>query len=265
MLLDLTQWGVGSSNIHVVISQWGFTRLCWRDQFLYKWSQLTYNTYSDISRSLGVQSEDWFLSVPTRYLQHGMWNVGERRWFCRFCHTAITQLWLSTDSTTWAVAILISKTTGSCQVHAGCDAEECFHNLVCIILLRLKLDAWIFHYLMMSNRKYTLLCKYKVRVWVAGFLCATYRESGNWCVSSPQGRSGDGPSSQRYSTGSWFPVQSPCACCSDTSESNEQLAHANNRIVPLTHHYHCNLIRVNCGIWCFTVLNQFSGIITAMS
>lgn len=80
---------------------------------------------------------------------------------------------------------------------------------------------------MMSNRKYTLLCKYKVHVWVPVFLCATYQESGSWCVSSPQGLLGDGPSSLHCSTGSWFPVQSPCACCSDTSESNEQLAHAN--------------------------------------
>ena len=147
----------------------------------------------------------------------------------RFCHTVMTQLWLSTNCTTWAAAILSSEATGGCQVHVGCEAEEYFHNLVCIIWPRLKLNVWIFHNQMTSSRKYTLLCRYSVSAWVSVWVRASYQESGSWCVSSPQGLLGDGPSSLRYSKGSWFLVQSPCACCSETSESKEQLAHAYNQ------------------------------------
>lgn len=71
-----------------------------------------------------------------------IWHVEcGRAELIRFFHTVMTQLWLSADCTTWAVAILCSEMSGSCQVYVGCDAEEYFHNLVGIIWPRLKLTA----------------------------------------------------------------------------------------------------------------------------
>ena len=85
----------------------------------------------------------------------------------RCCHTVMTQPWLDTACYTWAVAILLPERTGTWQVRGGCEAEEDSNNLVCTILQRLKLAAWIFHHLMMSNGKYSLLCGGKKCVWVS--------------------------------------------------------------------------------------------------
>lgn len=76
------------------------------------------------------------------------WHVERgRAEMIRFCHTVVTQPWLSTDCTTWAAAILISGTTGSCQVHVGlwCGgvlSQSCLHNLVEVKISRMNISSW---------------------------------------------------------------------------------------------------------------------------
>lgn len=165
------------------------------------------------------------------YLQPGMWHVecGRAEMIRFLSHrddSAVTKHWLYYLG---GGHFDPSETTGSCQVHVCSRAWECFHNLVCIISAELKLVPCIFYYPIRRNRKRSLVCKSTVCVWVHVRVNASHQESGSWCVASPRGLSGDGPSSQHCSKGSWFPVQSPCVCCFNTSESKEQLAHANKQ------------------------------------
>lgn len=162
-----------------------------------------------------------------------MWNVGERRWW-----DLDTTLWLRRD---WLHYLGCShfnlrKPQGLRWLWwKGVVGEGHFLCLVCIISPRTKLAAWIFHFrIKLASRKYTLSCKY--RACVAGWVHASYRESGNLYVSSPRGLWGDGPSSRRCPTGSWFLVQSLCACCSDTSNTQEEI----------WHHQHGTLVQTPC-------------------
>lgn len=106
----------------------------------------------------------------------------------------------------------------------GVLSQSCLHNLIKVKISRMNIslssDELSEVYFIMQIQSVCL---------GACWVHASYQESGSWCVSSPQGLLGDGPSSLHCSKGSWFRVQSPCACCSNTSESNEQLARANNQ------------------------------------
>lgn len=78
----------------------------------------------------------------------GAWHVEcGRAEMIRFCHTVMTQPWLSTECTTWAAGILISETSGSCQVHAGwrlwCEgllSQSCLHNLTEVKISRMNIS-----------------------------------------------------------------------------------------------------------------------------
>lgn len=125
VLLDLTQQGATSGKNHVVTSQWGFSRLRWREQsqiiLLLIASHCTFfmPDFDQICRHSWLMRQIWVIAVCVvcSDVLSGAGHVecgrAEMIWFCHF---AMTQPWLSIDCTTWAAAILI---WGSCQVHVG--------------------------------------------------------------------------------------------------------------------------------------------------
>ena len=130
------------------------------------WSQLTHSSPLYISfwpinptkkQVKSDKTDSCLFQCAISSLACGLWASGDDVILSHRYDSAVTKHWLYYLG---SGHFDLPETTGSCQ--AGCDAEVCFHNLVCIIFPKLKLVAWIFHHLMMSNRKYTLVCKYKV-------------------------------------------------------------------------------------------------------
>lgn len=158
-----------------------------------------------------------------------MWSVGERRWW-----DLDTTLWLKAWLNHWLHYLGCShfnlkKPPGLCRLWwkgggwrvGGGEVVflmSCLHNLTKDKISCMNIS---FPNEISPPGKHTLSCKYRSACHL-GRAHASYRESGNWCVSSPQGPWGDGPSSPRCPKGSWFLVQSLYVCCSEARDTHRR-------------------------------------------